>query len=964
MKTELGVIVLFGAVFLLVMMARMHEDIRPSSVQRRAFAGSRPRPSRDPVAPPKAPEAPVDYDAYVSGLIQRLSKPSPRYRDQMALTMQSPARLRQLQRLIEQMVDAGVCGDVYETGTWRAGTSIFMVLVFRAYGRSKNVCSSRHFYFFDSFAGFRPEGIDESLDAYLSKQKYVAPLETVRASFADFDVDMRNITFVKGFFDDTVPPFNVPGPIAMLRMDGDLYSSTKVVLDHFYDYVVPRGWVIIDDYDWRPSVSSSKLCREAVDEFRAARQIVATLTYEYGPPSWQVPPKAPEAPREVKIHDTFIFNSEFERLAWRFEEYWDVVDRFHVFESTVSHQGHKKPLRFRDNQSIFDRYKSKITVHEIAPLDPETCKKTPYTCEMHDRQFMRAVLEAELRDDDIVIMTDADEIIRNDVLHEIRAGTIVLPVRVETPVWKYSLHWKDETRSNWNEGCVFAFGTPHTDNWNSVRRDHTRQWNTVRDAGWHLSTFGDVDTIYNKLQFMAAGRLRTREDIEARLRRGQAMYSSTEFFAYKTSINHLPRIATTRPNFYANKFWRYPRAAPPALPVRTAASRLHDMIHDVDASLCAESHTLKGENDKEPDLHICLDHITPPCVVYSFGIAYNWIFDDYMVGRGCHVFSFDPSMNVSKHYRSPTHLFEPIGIGVQDGLHTGASTLYGKKTDYPVLTLESMMQRYNHTHIDLVRMDVESAEWSVLRDWTRKKLWKRMDQLLMEIHMWGSLDSYASTLEDIPLRRFYRERNRWNGQKIYKDTTRVYELGYLRTWTDPFTGGGMSKAEQTLLRKYYENATRIFEWGMGSSTSLAAYLHKSIVAVDSALVWVQKCRQLFPGLDLRHADIGPVKDWGAPKSATPTEAWADYSRAVDAEEDPFDVYLVDGRFRVASAARALLHNPDGLVMVHDAEREAYAVLWNVTRTVEQVGKLRVVRPMQSNLEVYRRIWNEYKYTTT
>ena len=74
MKTELGVIVLFGAVFLLVMMARMHDDIRPSSVQRRAFAGSRPRPSRDPVAPPKAPEAPREVPrAWTEGRIQRVT---------------------------------------------------------------------------------------------------------------------------------------------------------------------------------------------------------------------------------------------------------------------------------------------------------------------------------------------------------------------------------------------------------------------------------------------------------------------------------------------------------------------------------------------------------------------------------------------------------------------------------------------------------------------------------------------------------------------------------------------------------------------------------------------------------------------------------------------------------------------------------------------------------------------------
>ena len=39
-----------------------------------------------------------------------------------------------------------------------------------------------------------------------------------------------------------------PNGIAFLRLDGDLYRSTKVCLDHLLPLVSPGGWVIGDDF--------------------------------------------------------------------------------------------------------------------------------------------------------------------------------------------------------------------------------------------------------------------------------------------------------------------------------------------------------------------------------------------------------------------------------------------------------------------------------------------------------------------------------------------------------------------------------------------------------------------------------------------------------------------------------------------------------------------------------------------
>jgi hypothetical protein len=88
----------------------------------------------------------------------------------------------------------------------------------------------------------------------------------VKGNFAKFDLLDERVQFVKGWFCDTLPLAPIE-QIAVLRMDGDLYASTRDVLINLYDKVSPGGYVIIDDY------GSWSGCRQAVDEFRAERGI-------------------------------------------------------------------------------------------------------------------------------------------------------------------------------------------------------------------------------------------------------------------------------------------------------------------------------------------------------------------------------------------------------------------------------------------------------------------------------------------------------------------------------------------------------------------------------------------------------------------------------------------------------------------------------------------------------------------
>jgi hypothetical protein len=92
----------------------------------------------------------------------------------------------------------------------------------------------------------------------------------VQENFRRYDLlDPQRVHFIKGFFSDTIPTAPLH-EIAVLRMDGDMFESTAVVLKHLYPKLSTGGWVIIDDF-------CLKTCRLAVMEYREKFGITAPM---------------------------------------------------------------------------------------------------------------------------------------------------------------------------------------------------------------------------------------------------------------------------------------------------------------------------------------------------------------------------------------------------------------------------------------------------------------------------------------------------------------------------------------------------------------------------------------------------------------------------------------------------------------------------------------------------------------
>ena len=150
-------------------------------------------------------------------------------------------------------------GCVVECGVWRGGMSA---------GMAEVLGPDRDYYLFDSFEGLPPAGELDGAGAVQWQRENTAPEYhdncSAEMSFAQQAMALspaRRVTLKKGWFADTLPGFEPAQGIAVLRLDGDWYDSTRQCLDALYRQVVPGGVVIIDDYyRWEG-------CTKAVHDF-------------------------------------------------------------------------------------------------------------------------------------------------------------------------------------------------------------------------------------------------------------------------------------------------------------------------------------------------------------------------------------------------------------------------------------------------------------------------------------------------------------------------------------------------------------------------------------------------------------------------------------------------------------------------------------------------------------------------
>jgi len=174
-------------------------------------------------------------------------------------TMLSVEALYELYQAVRYVAASGVEGDLVECGVFMGG-SVFAAAEW-AHGLG---LSGRRIFLYDTFAGF-PPGTAAETDAFGNVVPFYSHpnfLAVARELIARSSWPADGFVFVEGDVARTLA-LTRPERIALLRLDTDVYASTRVELEQLYPLLTPGGVLMIDDY------GSFQGARRATDEFLA-----------------------------------------------------------------------------------------------------------------------------------------------------------------------------------------------------------------------------------------------------------------------------------------------------------------------------------------------------------------------------------------------------------------------------------------------------------------------------------------------------------------------------------------------------------------------------------------------------------------------------------------------------------------------------------------------------------------------
>lgn len=146
--------------------------------------------------------------------------------------------------LAKSLINCDVPGDFVEAGVYAGAECAVMARAIMATG-----AAGRRVHLFDSFQGCPAAGPEdlEFLSAGVQPGGASCPMAAVQRNMRAWGIPESLLVYHPGWFADTLPG-NDLGAIALLRLDGDLYESTKPCMVHLYPKLSVGGWCILDDY--------------------------------------------------------------------------------------------------------------------------------------------------------------------------------------------------------------------------------------------------------------------------------------------------------------------------------------------------------------------------------------------------------------------------------------------------------------------------------------------------------------------------------------------------------------------------------------------------------------------------------------------------------------------------------------------------------------------------------------------
>ncbi|XVF16330.1 hypothetical protein REPUB_Repub10bG0022100 [Reevesia pubescens] len=188
--------------------------------------------------------------------------------------------------------------------------------------------------------------------------------------------------------------------------------------------------------------------------------------------------KIRESPR--RVFDAVLFSNEIDILTLRWNELYPYITQFVLLESNSTFTSLPKPLLFARNRQQFKSIEPRLTYGMIGGRFRKG--ENPFVEEAYQRVALDQLLRiAGIEDDDLLIMSDADEIPSAHTINLLRWCDDIPPViHLQLRNYLYSFEYQVDNKS-WRASV-------HRYKAGKTRYAHYRQADIIlSDAGWHCS---------------------------------------------------------------------------------------------------------------------------------------------------------------------------------------------------------------------------------------------------------------------------------------------------------------------------------------------------------------------------------------------------------------------------------------------------------------------------------------------
>ena len=205
----------------------------------------------------------------------------------------------------------------------------------------------------------------------------------------------------------------------------------------------------------------------------------------------------PHRKHRRKVFDLFLVSTELDWLEIRMGELENEVDYFVIVEAPLNFVGLPKPLNVLDNWDQFSRWHGKMIYHTLSEAGVEGTFKDTFGHEAFQRnallnQILAVLPEEDPRApqlDDIILVSDVDEIPRPSTIHTLRNCVIPRRLTLASRFYYYSFQWLHRGQE-WPHPQATYYQGPHS----TILPDSLRmsgiqnRLETFSNAAWHCSS--------------------------------------------------------------------------------------------------------------------------------------------------------------------------------------------------------------------------------------------------------------------------------------------------------------------------------------------------------------------------------------------------------------------------------------------------------------------------------------------